>query len=122
MTRKISAAINSINLPRRLREGLAEAEELLLEDNTQQALNLLHELDNKFPRQPDILDLTANAYLDTNNQHGYLHAIYKLHGITPHRADVQLGLAGAYLTIGYLALALQTFRQFMKHWSRDERA
>jgi len=121
MTRKISAAINSINLPRRLREGLTEAEELLLEDNTQQALNLLHELDNKFPRQPNILGLTANAYLDTNNQHGYLLAVYKLHEITPNRADVKLGLAGAYLTNGYLTLAHQTFRQFIKHWSRDER-
>jgi tetratricopeptide (TPR) repeat protein len=122
MTRKISAAINSINLPRRLREGLFQAEELLSEDNPQQALELLHELDNKFPRQPDILGLTANTYLDINNQHGYLLAIYKLHEITPNRADVKLGLAGAYLTNGYLALALQTFRQFIKHWSRDDRA
>lgn len=121
MTTKFSVAINSINLPRRLREGLAQAEKLLMEDNPQQALNLLHELDTKFPRQPDILGLTANAYLDTGNQHGYLHAIYKLHEITPNRADVKLGLAGAYLNNGYLALALQTFRQFIKHWSRDER-
>ena len=122
MTKKISAATNSINLPHRLREGLAQAEKLLMEDNPQQALNLLHELEIKFPRQPDILGLTANAYLDTGNQHGYLHAIYKLHEITPNRADVKLGLAGAYLTNGYLALALQTFRQFLKHWSHDERA
>lgn len=122
MTRKISAAINSTNLPNRLRDGLAQAEELLSEGDPQHALNLLHGLDNKFPHQPDVLGLTANAYLDTGNQHGYLQAIYKLHEITPNRADVKLGLAGAYLTNGYLALALQTFRQFIKHWSRDERA
>ena len=121
MTTKFSVAINSINLPRRLREGLAQAEELLSEGDPQHALDLLHELGAKFPHQPDILGLTANAYLDTGNQHGYLHAIYKLHGIMPNRADVKLGLAGAYLTNGYLALALQTFRQFLKHWSHDER-
>ncbi len=35
---------------------------------------------------------------------------------------MKLGLAGAYLSNGYPALALQTFRQFLKRWSRDERA
>ena len=122
MTKKTSAVTNSINLPRRLREGLAEAEKLLSQDNSQQALSLLHELDDRFPRQPDILGLLANVHLDTGNQHGYLHVIYKLHEITPNRADVKLGLAGAYLTNGYLALALQTFRQFLKHWPHDDRA
>lgn len=122
MTKKVSAAINSINLPRRVREGLVEADKLLMQGNLQKALELLHELDNKFPHQPDILGLMANANLDIGNQHGYLHAIYELHQITPNRADVKLGLAGAYLTNGYLALALQTFRQFLKHWSHDDRA
>ena len=114
--------IDPLNLPRKLREGLEEAEELLLENETQSALDLLQALDQKFPRQPDVLGFMANAYLDIGNQHGYLHAIYQLHKLVPNRADVKLGLAGAYLANGRMALALQTFRQFLKQWPHDERA
>lgn len=122
MTKKTSVPINSINLPRRLREGLAEADNLLSQGNPQEALSLLHELDNRFPHQPDVLGLMVNAHMDTGDQHGYLYAIYRLHELMPNRADVKLGLAGAYLTNGHLALALHTFRQFQKHWPHDDRA
>jgi tetratricopeptide (TPR) repeat protein len=105
-----------------LRNRLDEADKFLSQGNPQEALNLLHEQDNKFPRHPDVLGLMANAHLDTGNQHGYLHTIHRLHELTPNRADVKVGLAGAYLANGYLALALKTFRQFLKHWSHDDRA
>jgi tetratricopeptide (TPR) repeat protein len=122
MTKKNLPSISSTNLPRPLRNRLGEADKLLSQGNPQEALNLLHELDNKFPRHPDVLGLMANAHLDTGNQHGYLHTIHRLHELTPNRADVKVGLAGAYLANGYLALALKTFRQFLKHWSHDDRA
>ena len=115
------ARTDSIILPRRLREGLYEADVLLTEDKPQQALELLQELDQKFPRQPDLLGLMVNACLDVGDQHGYLLAIYKLHELTPNKAEVKLGLAGAYLANGCLALALQTFRQYLKRWPNDER-
>ena len=115
------AHTDSIILPRRLREGLYEADVLLTEDKPQQALELLQELDQKFPRQPDLLGLMVNACLDVGDQHGYLLAIYKLHELTPNKAEVKLGLAGAYLANGCFALALQTFRQYLKRWPNDER-
>ena len=116
MSKRISSThVDSINLPRRLQEGLDKADHLLAQGKPLQALNLLHELDKKFPHQPDILGLMMNAHLDTGNQHDYLHAVYNLHELTPNQAGVKLGLAGAYLSNGYLALALQTFRQFLKH-------
>lgn len=111
-----------INLPRKLREGLEEADDLLSKNKPQAALELLQELDKKFPRQPDVLSYTANACLDLGDQHGYLHAMYQLHTLTPNRPDIKLGLAGAYLANGRPALALRTFRQFLKQWPRDERA
>ena len=114
--------LDPVNLPRRLRQGLEEAEDLLNQGKPQEALELLHELDKKFPRQPDILGLLANAYLDIQDQQGYLRSIYQLHTLTPNKADVKLGLAGGYLSNGYLALALQTFRQFFSRWPNDERA
>jgi len=122
MSQNFSSHIDPINLPRRLREGLQEADDLLERGESQQALELLSELDKSFPRQLDVLGLMANANLDMENQHGYRHAIHKLHELTPNRAEVQLGLAGAYLSNGYPALALQTFRQFLKRWPHDERA
>lgn len=111
-----------INLPRRLRDGLAEADSLLSKNNPHEALDILQELDRKFPRQTDVLGLMANTYIELGNQHGYLHALYQLHTLTPNRADIKLGLAGAYLTNGRVALALRTFRQFLKQWPHDERA
>jgi tetratricopeptide (TPR) repeat protein len=82
----------------------------------------LTELDRQFPRQPDVLGMMGNAYLEIGNGHGYLHSIYRLHELLPNRADVKVGLAGAYLSNGYLALAIQTFSQFLKRWPHDERA
>lgn len=122
MSKNSSLRFDPINLPRRLREGLQEADSLLERDKPQQALELLSELNKSFPRQSDVLGLMANANLDMDNQHGYLHAIHELHELTPNQAEVKLGLAGAYLSNGYPALALQTFRQFLKRWSHDERA
>jgi len=113
--------VDPINLPRRLREGLEKADNLLSGNEPQQALDLLEELDKKFPRQPEVLSLKANAYIDIGNEHGYLHTMYYLHNLTPNRAEVKLGLAVAYLNNGQMALALQTFRQFLKQWPRDER-
>lgn len=114
--------MDPINLPRRLREGLEGAEHLLEQDRPQEALHLLLELDRQFPRQPDVLGLMSNAYFDMGNGHGYLHAIYKLHELVANRAEVKIGLAGAFLSNGYLALAIQTFSQFLKRWPNDERA
>jgi tetratricopeptide (TPR) repeat protein len=122
MSKNFSPRFDPINLPRRLREGLQKADDLLEQGESQQALEILSELNTSFPRQPDVLGLMANANLDMNNQHGYLQAIHELHELTPNRAEVKLGLAGAYLSNGYPALALQTFHQFLKRWSHDERA
>ena len=113
---------DSIILPRRLREGLYDAEVLLTEDQPKQALELLQELDQKFPRQPDLLSLMANTCLDVGDKHGYLLAVQKLLDLTPNKAEVKLGLASAYLANGYLALALQTYRQYHKSWPNNEHA
>jgi len=105
-----------------LRDGLEEAELLLEKKRPQEALELLYELDKKYSRSPDVLGLMTNAHLDMQNMHGYLHSIRRLHDLTPNRAEVKLGLAGAYLSNGRLALALQTFRQYHKKWSNLDQA
>ena len=116
MSRKIP------NLPRRLREGLNEASDLLEKHGQPaEALELLHDLDKRYPRQADVLGMMANAYLDWGDTRGYLNAMYRLHKIASNRADVKFGLAGAYMSEGRLALAYQTFGEFLKKWKNHER-
>jgi tetratricopeptide (TPR) repeat protein len=123
MSRKIiPTKADALNAPRHLRERLSEASELLEQGEPGQALKILQELDGRFPHRADILGLMVNAHLDQHNQQGYLHAIHELHSLMPNRADVKLGLAGGYLLNGYMALALRTFRQFLKRWPHDEHA
>ena len=113
---------NPANLPRALRVGMFEADQLLERGKPQEALEILKELAQKFPNQPDVLSSLTNAYHDLNDIRGYLHGIYKLHGLSPNKAEIKIGLAGGYLSNGYMALALQTFRQFVQRWPEHERA
>lgn len=119
--KKSPTRIDPINLPRRLREGLAEADTLLSEKQPQQALALLHELNVKFPRQIDVLGLMADACLELGDTRGYLRALHPLQALLPHQADIKFALAYAYLENGHLGLSLRTFRQCIKHWPHDPR-
>lgn len=67
--------MDPINLPRRLRQGLEEADDLLAQGKPLEALEQLQELDKKFFLQPDILGFLANAYLDLQDQQGYLRSM-----------------------------------------------
>jgi tetratricopeptide (TPR) repeat protein len=110
------------NLPRRLREGLDEADDLLSKyKQPEEALELLQDLNKRYPRQADVLGIMANTYLDLGDKRGYLNTMYKLHKIMPNRGDVKFGLAGAYLSNGRFALAYQTFGEFLKKWKHHER-
>jgi len=108
--------VNPDNLPRALRAGMIEADMLLEKGKPQEALKILNGLEQKFPNQPDVLAALTNTYFDLHNTRGYLHAIYKLHAITPNKAEIKIGMAGAYLSNGYIASALLTFRQFVQRW------
>lgn len=117
-----STRIDPVNLPRRLREGLADAEKLLNDGEPQQALETLMELQRNFPNSADVSGLMSNAYYDLRDMHGYLWAMYQLHRLAPNRMEVNLGLAGAYLGNGRIGLALRAFRNFLKKWPKHEEA
>ncbi len=114
--------IDPINLPRRLREGLGEAEELLEKGQPALALETLKDLDERYPNQVYVLEMMADACYDLNDDLGYLKAMHSLHRLTPNRPEVKLGTAGAYLANGYLVLALIGFREFLRRWPQHERA
>ena len=120
--RQQPARIDPINLPRRLRAGLAEADKLLENKQAVKAKEMLQELDKNFPHQEDVLGLLANACIDTKDQTGYLQAINELHSLRPNNPEYNLGLAGAYLIRGYVYLALQAFERFLSRWPGHPKA
>jgi predicted Zn-dependent protease len=120
--RKTSLHPDPSNLPRRLREGLDEAGDLLEKDKAGEALEVLEELDERYPNQVYVLEMLVNAYYDLKDMRNYMLSIRRLHRLTPNRAEIKLGLAGAYMTNLFPALALITFREFLKRWPQHERA
>ena len=120
--RSSSIRFDPIHVPRRLREGLEEASDLLERRHPKEALEILEELAKRHPNQPDVLGLMVNIYHDLKDDRGYLHAILALHRLTPNRAEVKLGLAGGYLANGRPALAYHTFQEFLKKWPNHKHA
>ncbi len=120
--RRTPTRIDPINLPRRLRESLAEASELLEEKKPVKAKAILEELVKAFPRQEDALGLLANACADTKDDRGYLQVMLKLHSLRPNNPEYNLGLAGGYLSNAYIVLALQTFERFINRWPGHPKA
>ena len=120
--RSSSTRFDPIHLPRRLREGLEEANDLLERRHPKEALEILEELAKRHPNQPDVLGMMVNAYHDLKNDRGYLHTMIALHRLTPNRAEVKLGLAGGYLANSRPALAYRTFQEFLRKWPNHEQA
>lgn len=120
--RKTSPHPDPINLPRRLRERLDEADALLEKGKASEALEILEELDERYPNQAYVLEMLVDAYYDLEDVRSYLPAIRRLHRLTPNRAEIKLGLAGAYLANDCPALALITFRELLKRWPQHEQA
>ncbi|GAB4505413.1 MAG: hypothetical protein Fur0043_24080 [Anaerolineales bacterium] len=120
--KKTSLRPAPINLPRRLREGLDEADALLEKNKAEEALEILEELDERYPNQVYVLEMLIDAYAQLQDSLSLLSASHRLHRLTPNRAGVKLSLASAYLKNIFLALALATFREFLKRWPQHEEA
>ncbi|MGC8856088.1 MAG: tetratricopeptide repeat protein, partial [Anaerolineae bacterium] len=119
--KKVST-VDPINLPRRLREGLGKANDLLDENKAKEALEILKELDERYPNQVYVLEMLVDAYASLQDERSYLSATRRLHRLAPNRADVKLSLGGAYMANVFPALALETFREFLKRWPQHEEA
>lgn len=102
--------------PRKLREGLDQAQEYIQDFEPDLALQLLRKLDQKYPNKPDVLSLMLSAYSYTGDIRGHLRTAHKLQKLIPNKPDVNFSLAAGYMENGYLALSLRTFRQFIRRW------
>lgn len=120
--KKSSKKSKSPPLPRRVREGLYEAGQLLEKHQPEAAREILEELDRRYPRQVPVLESLINACYDLQDMHGYEWALYRLLKIENNDPDAALGMAGAYMTNFRPALAIKAFQQFLRRWPDHERA
>lgn len=108
-------------LPRRLIEGLNQAETLLEQHRPAEARPLLAELDKRFPNRAEVLSMLVNACYDQNDLIDYEWAIYRLSRIERNHQDILTGLAGAYLLNNRLGLALRSFEDILRRWPTHPR-
>ena len=105
-----------------MREGLEEANHLLSNKRSLEALERLSALYHKYPHNPEILESMAFAYVALKNHYGYLDTMLQLDRLVLDREYTKLGLAEAYLKNGFQALSLITYRKILKRWPRSENA
>jgi tetratricopeptide (TPR) repeat protein len=100
---------------------LDKAEALVESKKLTEARDLLESLDRRYPRQPDVLYPLMNVYYDLKDVGGYRWAAEHLAQVVSDDPDVDIGLAGGYLTNTQLAKALGAFRRFVAKWPDDPR-
>jgi tetratricopeptide (TPR) repeat protein len=108
-------------LPRRLIEGLTQAETLLEQHKPAEARPLLAELDKRFPNRAEVLSLLVNTCYDQEDFINYEWAIYRLSRIERNDQDILTGLAGAYLLNNRPGLALRVFEDVLRRWPTHPR-
>lgn len=102
--------------------GLQEAKQLLRRGRPQEALSLLHSLDQLYPNDEDVLALLVSTYFDLEDIRSYQRYVERLLAIRKDDPDMLLALAGAYAINLYPALAVQTFRQFLERYPSHSKA
>jgi len=109
-------------LPRRVIEGLNDAEALLEDLRPAEARQILDELDRRRPGLAPVLGLLLNACYDQKDMHAYEWTCYRLCKIEADDPDLILALGGAYMSNFRPALAIQALEKFLRRWPGHERA
>ena len=110
------------DLPRQLEEKLDEVHQLVNRGELTQARQQLEELDRKYPDTKEVLHFLTNVHHDLRDYLAYQGTCERLLAIRPNSAAFTLMLAGAYLLNRSPALALRTFRQYLRRWPDHPRA
>lgn len=101
---------------------LTKAHAQIRRKNWHQAIEILKELETKYPQEPDVYSTLINVFYEINDTLNYEDTCERLIKIQPNNPDAKLGLAGAYLSNIRPMLALQTFREFLKTWPEHKKA
>ena len=122
MPNKKASPPKTPSLPRRVLEGVFDADQLLEEKQPAQAVKMLEELDRRHPGLPPVLELLTNAYYDLGDLHGYEWACYRLLQVDAGNSEAALALSGAYMANFRPALAVRAMESFLRRWPEHERA
>lgn len=122
MPKKKASSPKMPGLPRRVVEGVFEADQLLEDKQPAEAVKILEELDRHHPGSPPVLELLTNAYYDLHDLRGYEWACYRLLQVDTSNPDAALALGGAYMSNFRPALAIRALESFLRRWPTHERA
>jgi Flp pilus assembly protein TadD len=105
-----------------LLDGLDEADQLLSRRKYTQAVELLQELDRRYPRRKDVLAELAYAQYHGKDLASYQRTCERLLAVDPDDAGNTLALASICRANIHPATALKHFRHFLARWPDDARA
>ena len=108
--------------PPQLLSGLSEADSLMRRKRWDEALALLHHLDQRYPHRTEVLTPLLNLYYELQDTRSYQEVCERLLQITPNDPEILLRLAGAYLVNMRPMLGLRTFRHFLDQWPDHDQA
>jgi tetratricopeptide (TPR) repeat protein len=111
-----------ISMPPRLIEALEEVDDLTRRKRWDEALDVLEELDERYPNHPAVLTQLANVSQELNDMTLFEDACACLVKADPDNDDAALALAGAYLQNARPVLGLRAFQRFVQRWPEHPQA
>lgn len=109
-------------MPRRLYEGLVEADKHFERKDWELAVETLTELDRQYPNRPEVLGNLVSALYELDQIEDYQYALERYTKLEPKRAEALLALATAYGQNNRPVLALRTAQRFLQRWPDHEEA
>lgn len=95
-------------------DGLQQAQWLIQRKRALEALTLLQEMQKSYPHDEELLARLVNVCINLKDSTSYQHYAEQLLPMRPEDPNLLLGLASAYMSNLYPALAAQTFRRFLE--------
>jgi len=105
-----------------LLSGLDEAEQLVDEGNLEQAIEVLEELQRRYPRREEVLGLLLETCSRHQDMWSYQAACQRFIKANPDEPEIWLALAGSALQNGQAAAAHAAFRHFLSRWPNHQAA
>jgi len=100
--------------PRRLLDGLDQADALIRQEHWPQARDRLFDLARIYPNEAGVWGRLVNVNHALNDMLGYQGAAERLLAVDPHEHDLRPALASAYVHNGLPTLAICTLREFLR--------
>ncbi|MEB3335821.1 MAG: tetratricopeptide repeat protein [Leptolyngbyaceae bacterium] len=106
----------------RLLPELQKAEALMAREKWAEARQVLENLNQNYPGNPDVLTDLVNVCVELHDIPSYTRACEQLVQAAPNDSDAAYGLAGGYLTCLHPLLALQAFHHALDRFPNHEKA